>query len=100
VDATVDNHETSSQSAPVYRLVVELPSSARAKRHVVVAGAFGGSLAESIVGGDGKVPVLYDPKRPDVVRLDKTWALYLAPAFLCAPAIASALLITYIWLAS
>jgi len=65
-----------------------------------LAETFGGSLAETLVGSDGKVPVLYDPKRPDVVRIDRIWALYFVPAFLCVPAIASAILIAYVWLAS
>jgi GAF domain-containing protein len=100
IDATIDSHDPISQSEQVDRLVVELPSTARTKRTVALADAFGGYMAESLVGHDGTVPVLYDPARPDVVRIDKLWALYFMPACLCAPAVASALLIAYVWLAS
>jgi hypothetical protein len=100
IDESVDNHDSSSQSASVSRLVVELQAEAGRTRRIAVTGAFGGSLADSLVGSDGKVPVLYDPKRADVVRLDKFWALYFIPAFLCAPALLAGLLIAYVWLAT
>jgi hypothetical protein len=98
LDATVANPDTSSQTSPVSRYVVELQDHGGRKRRVALADAFGGSIADKFVADNGRIAVLYDPKHPDVVQIDSPWTLYFIPAFLCAPAVLFAALIAYVWM--
>lgn len=98
IDATVDNHDASSQSAGVTRYVVELPGAGGRTRRIALAVAFGGAMADRLVGDDQTIRVLYDPRAPDVVRIDAPWTLYFLPAFLCAPGLLFFALSAYVWL--
>jgi hypothetical protein len=98
LDASVANPDTSSQSAPVSRYVVELADHGTRKRRVPLADAFGGSIADKFVAGDDTIPVIYDPRRPNVVRINSPWTLYFAPAFLCAPGVLLLVLVAYVWI--
>jgi Protein of unknown function (DUF3592) len=97
LDATVSNPDTSSQSSPTFRYVVELPDQGARKRRVSLADAFGGSIADRFAADDETIAVIYDPKRPSVVRIDSPWALYFVSAFLCVPGILFLVLIAYVW---
>ena len=97
-DATAANPDTSSQTSPVSRYVVELPDQGGRKRRVTLADAFGGSIPDKFVADNGTMAVLYDPARPNVVRIDSPWALYFMSAFLCAPAMLFLLLVVYVWI--
>jgi len=99
LDATIDNPDTGSQSAPTSRYVVEISGEGNGKRRVSLADAFGGSIADKFVAEDGTICVIYDPKKPKSVRIDSPWALYFVPGFLCAPAVLFCLLSVYVWLA-
>ena len=96
VDATVHNPETGSQSASVDRLVVEMPMPSNRKRIVPLADAVGGAIAEKLVGQDGTISVIYDPKRPEIVRINSLLTLFFVPAFLCAPGILFLFCIAYV----
>jgi Protein of unknown function (DUF3592) len=98
LDASVANHDTSSQSASVSRYVVELPDQSGRKRRVTLADAFGGSMAERLVAHDDTIAVTYDPSTPSVVRIDSPWTLYFIPVFLCAPGVLFIALIVYVWI--
>ncbi|MEZ4702962.1 MAG: DUF3592 domain-containing protein [Rhodothermales bacterium] len=98
-DASVDSHDTATSSAGVDRFTVELRLDGGGLRKVQLADAFGGSLAASLVGSDGTLPVVYDPGNPAVVRIDTIWALYFIPAFVCAPAVLLLVLAAFVWLA-
>jgi hypothetical protein len=98
LDATVANPDTSSQSAPVSRYVIELADQGTRKRRVPLADAFGGSIADRFVAGDDTIPVIYDPRRPNIVRIDSPWTLYFAPVFLCTPGILFLALVAYVWI--
>jgi hypothetical protein len=97
LDASVDNHDPGSQSAPTTRYVVEIPRKGERPRRAALADALGGSLADRLVSDDGTIGVLYDPRRPGVVRIDSPWSLYLVPMFLCAPALLFLALLVYVW---
>lgn len=98
LDATVSNHDTSSQSSPTSRYVVEIPGQGAGKRRLSLSDAFGGSIADKFVADDGTIAVIYDPALPGVVRIDSPWALYFIPGFLCAPGLLFFSLIVYVWL--
>ena len=98
LDATVANPDTSSQSASVSRYVVELADHGNRKRRVPLTGAFGGSIADKLVTSDNTIPVIYDPRRPDIVRMNSPWTLYFAPMFLCAPGVLFLVLVAYVWI--
>ena len=98
LDATVGNPDTSSQSSPTSRYVVEIPGQGNRKRRVALADAFGGSIADKFVAEDGTIAVTYDPVHPDVIRIDSPWALYFIPGILCAPGVLFFSLIMYVWL--
>ena len=98
LDATVSNPDTSSQSSPTSRYVVEISGQGNRKQRVLLADAFGGSTADKFVADDGTIAVIYDPARPGVIRIDSPWALYFIPGFLCAPAVLFLSLIVYVWL--
>jgi hypothetical protein len=85
LDATVANHDPSSQSSSTWRYIVELSDQNGRKRRIALADAVGGSVADTFVAADATIAVIYDPGRPDVVRVDSPWTLYLMPVFLCAP---------------
>jgi hypothetical protein len=95
-DASVHNPETGSQSSASTRYVVEFTQAGR-KRRVRLAEGVGGAIADKLVASDGTVPVLFDPRRPAIVRIDSPWTLYFIPAFLCTPAILFAALVAYVW---
>ena len=95
-DATVANPDTSSQSSPTSRYVVELAGPDARKRRVALADAFGGSIADKLAN-EGTMPVLYDSRRPNVVRIDSTWTLYFVPVFLCTPGVLFLTLVLYVW---
>ncbi len=97
LDASVSNPDTSTQTSPTLRYVVELPDHGARKRRVPLADAFGGSVADKFEADDGTIAVIFDPKRPSVVRIDSPWALYFMTAFLCAPAVLFLLLVGYVW---
>jgi len=99
LDATVHNPDTSSQSSTTQRYVVELSSQGR-RRRLPLADAFGGAIADKLDAGDGSIAVLYDPKKPEVVRIDSPWTLYFVPAFLCTPGVLFFLLVIYVWIRS
>ena len=98
LDATVDNPDTSSQSSPTSRYVVEISGQGNRKRRVSLADAFGGSIADKFVAGDGTIAVLFDPTQPGVIRIDSPWALYFIPGILCAPGVLFLALVVYVWL--
>ncbi len=98
LDATVANPETSSQTSPVSRYVVEVQDQGGRKRRVTLADAFGGSIADKFEADNGTIAVLYDPASPNVIRIDSPWALYFVPAFLCAPGLLFASLVAYVWI--
>ena len=98
LDATASNPDTSSQSSPTSRYVVEISGQGTRKRRVSLADAFGGSIADKFVAGDGTIAVIYDPTQPGVIRVDSPWALYFIPGFLCAPGVLFLSLIVYVWL--
>ena len=98
LDASVSNPETSSQSAPTSRYVVEIVDRGKRKRRAALADAFGGSIADKFVANDGTIAVIYDPNEPSVVRIDSPWALYFMPLFLCASGVLVFALIVYVWL--
>jgi hypothetical protein len=98
LDATVANPDTSSQSAPVSRYVIELADHGTRKRRVPLADAFGGSIADKFVADDDTIPVIYDPRRPNVVRINSPWTLYFAPVVLCAPGVLFLALVAYVWI--
>jgi hypothetical protein len=98
LDATVSNPDTSSQSSPTSRYVVEISGQRTPKRHVSLADAFGGAIADKFVADDGTIAVIYDPAQPGVIRIDSLWALYFIPGFLCAPGVLFLSLIAYVWL--
>ncbi|MEO7393204.1 MAG: DUF3592 domain-containing protein [Ramlibacter sp.] len=98
LDASVSNPDTSSQSSPTSRYVVEIVDRGKHKRRVALADAFGGSIADKFVANDGTIAVLYDPKKPGVIRIDSPWALYFIPFFLCTPGVLVLALIIYVWL--
>ena len=98
LDATVSNPDTSSQSSPTSRYVVEISGQGTWKRRVSLADAFGGSIADKFVADDGTIPVIYDPTQPGVIRIDSPWALYFIPGLLCAPGVLFFSLIVYVWL--
>ena len=98
LDSTVANPDTSSQSAPVSRYVIELADHGTRKRRVQLADAFGGSIADKFVADDDTMPVIYDPRRPNVVRIDSPWTLYFAPVFLCTPGVLFLALVAYVWI--
>jgi len=100
IDESVDNPDTSSQSAPTTRYIVEIRRAGERPRRVMLADAFGGSLADKLVGDDGTIAVLYDPARPGVVRIDSPWTLYFMPMFLCAPALLFLALVAYVKVAA
>ena len=97
LDSTAANPDTTSQSAPVSRYVIELADHAARKRRVVLSEAFGGSIADKLIADDDTIPVIYDPHRPNVVRIDSPWTLYFAPVFLCTPGILFLALLAYVW---
>ena len=97
LDATVDNPDTSSQSSSSVRYVVELSERGR-KRRVALADAFGGSIADKFVADDQTIPVVFDPSKPGVVRIDSPWALYFVPTVLCVPAVLALSLVVYVWI--
>jgi uncharacterized protein DUF3592 len=98
LDATVSNPDTSSQSSPTSRYVVEISGQGTRKRRVSLADAFGGSIPDKFVADDGTIAVMYDPTQPGVIRIDSPWALYFIPGFLCAPGVFFLSLIVYVWL--
>lgn len=98
LDATVSNPDTSSQSSPVSRCVVELAGQGGSKRRVLLSDAFGGAIADTFVAADGTIAVAFDPAKPGVIRIDSPWALYFLPALLCAPGVLFLSLIVYVWL--
>jgi len=98
LDVTVSNPDTSSQSSPTSRYVIEITDQGARKRRVPLADAFGGSIADKFVADDDTIAVIYDPKQPSVIRIDSPWALYFIPVFLCAPGILFLALIVYVWL--
>jgi hypothetical protein len=98
LDSTVANPDTSSQSAPVSRYVIELADHGTRKRRVPLADAFGGSIADKFVADDDTIPVIYDPRRPNVVRINSPWTLYFAPVFLCTPGVLFLALVAYVWI--
>jgi hypothetical protein len=98
IDAAIHNPETSSQSASVSRYVVEISDHGTRTRRVTLSDALGGAVADKLVADDGTIAVMFDPTKPDVVRIDSPWALYFFPGFLCAPAVLWLLLIVYVWL--
>ena len=100
LDESADNHDPSSQSAPTTRYIVEIPRKGKQARRVMLADAFGGSVADKLVSDDGTIAVLYDPAQPGVVRIDSAWTLYFMPAFLCAPAIVSAVVVLAAFISS
>ena len=73
-DVSIGNPDPGSQSAPTLRHVVVLPVLGR---RVPLADAFGGSFADKLVANDGAIAVIYDPRRPGIVRIDAPWALLL-----------------------
>jgi len=98
LDATASNPDTSSQSSPTSRYVVEISGQGTTrKRRVSLADAFGGSVADKFVADDGTIAVIYDPSEPGVIRIDSPWALYFIPGFLCAPGVLFFSLIVYVW---
>ena len=98
LDATVGNPDTSSQSSPTSRYVVEIPGQGKGKRRVPLADAFGGSIADKFVADDGTIAVIFDATQPGVVRIDSPWALFFIPGILCAPGILFLALILFVWL--
>jgi uncharacterized protein DUF3592 len=98
LDSTVANPDTSSQSAPVSRYVIELADHGTQKRRVPLADAFGGSIADKFVADEDTIPVIYDPRRPNVVRINSPWTLYFAPVFLCTPGVLFLALVAYVWM--
>jgi hypothetical protein len=98
LDATVDDPDTGSQTSSTSRYVVEITGQGNRKRRVSLADAFGGSIADKFVSEDGTIAVIYDPRRPGVVRIDSPWALYFVPAFFCAPGVLFCMLCAYVWL--
>jgi Protein of unknown function (DUF3592) len=98
LDATVSNSDTSSQSSPTWRYVVEISGQGNRKRRVTLSDAFGGALADKFVADDRTIAVIFDPKKPGVVRIDSPWVLYFFPGFLCAPGVLFLSLIVYVWL--
>ena len=98
LDATVSNPDTSSQSSPVSRYVVELSGQGTSKRRVLLSDAFGGAMADKFVAADGTIAVMFDPTKPGVLRIDSPWALYFFPGFLCAPGVLFFSLVVYVWL--
>lgn len=98
VDASVDGHDTSTSSASTERWIVQLVSQGRVRR-VPLADAFGGAIAERLIDDDDSIPVLFDPRKPERVRIDSPWTLYFVPAFLCAPGILLLALIGYVAIA-
>ena len=99
LDESVDNHDPGSQSAPTTRYIVEIPRQGERARRVMLADAFGGSVADNLVSDDGTIAVLYDPAQPGVVRIDSTWTLYFVPLLLCLPAMVVLALLAYLKLA-
>jgi hypothetical protein len=95
-DASVSNHDPSSQSAPVSRYLVELSGKGTSKRRVWLSDAVGGAMVDSLVTADGTIAVIFDPAKPSVVRIDSPWALYFIPAFCCAPAVLLLALMVYV----
>jgi len=98
VDASVHGHDTSTSPASTERWIVELVSKGRVRR-VPLAEAFGGAIAERLIADDGSIPVLFDPREPERVRIDSPWTLYFMPAFLCAPGILWLALVGYVAIA-
>ncbi|MET0441216.1 MAG: DUF3592 domain-containing protein [Casimicrobiaceae bacterium] len=96
LDESVNNHDAGSQSAPTTRYIVEIPRHGERPRRVMLAEAFGGSVADKLVSDDGTIKVLYDPARPAVVRIDSWWTLYFVPVFLCAPGLLWLAVVAYI----
>ena len=98
LDATVSNPDTSSQSSPTSRYVIEIPGPGARKRRASLTDAVGGSIADKFVKDDGTIAVIYHPSQPGVIRIDSPWVLYFIPGFLCAPAVLFLLLVLYVWL--
>ncbi len=98
LDATVSNPDTSSQTSPVSRHVVELLVHRGGRRRVTLADAFGGSIADRLVASDDTIAVAFDPTAPNVVRIDSPWTLYFIPMVLCVPGVLVVALIVYVWL--
>ena len=77
---------------------VELPARRPGqRRQVQLSEAWGGSAHDRLAAG-GTLPVLYDPAKPGVVRIDAPWALYFIPALFCVPALLLLALVGWAWL--
>ena len=98
LDESVDNHYAGSRSAPTTRYIVDIPRQGERARRVMLADAFGGPVADSLVSDDGTIAVLYDPAQPGVVRIDSPRTLYFVPVFLCAPAFVWAIVVSAIFI--
>jgi hypothetical protein len=97
-DSTVSNHDSSSQSSTAQYLLVEFTDLHKRNRRVELSQGIGGEMARGIVGGDGKVPILYDPRDPKIVRLDSFWTLHIVAIFCLAPGLLFAVVLLAVWI--
>lgn len=92
-----EHYDPDHRVSPFYQHVVEIPHHRPGRRRrVLVSEIWGGSIPGKLAAG-GTLPVLYDPAKPDIVRIDSPWTLYFIPAFFCTPALLLFALTGYAW---
>ena len=80
------------------RFVVEVKDSTGALRQVALAESIGPALVQKLVGQDGKIAVKYNPAKPETVRADSAFVIYMIAAYFCVPGLLFLLLCIYVWL--